>query len=184
VNVMRRILSCAVYPGALVLANAGAAQDIGGLLTGEMRAFDIVDPMPTPGATFLAEDGTEMRLADFAGQVTLVNFWATWCAPCRVEMPHLSQLQDRLGGEDFSVVTIATGRNPLPAIEAFLDEIGVDNLPMHTDPRQGLSRQMGVLGLPVSVILDRDAQEIGRLTGGADWTSPEAIALIETLIAR
>jgi thiol-disulfide isomerase/thioredoxin len=110
-----------------------------------------------------------------------VNFWATWCAPCRAEMPHLSNLQTQLGSDDLSVVTIATGRNPRPAMERFFEEISVDNLPLHADPRSTLARNMGVLGLPITVILDRDGQEIARLQGDADWSSESAIAILTAL---
>jgi hypothetical protein len=99
-------------------------------------------------------------------------------------MPQLADLQTQMGSEDFQVVTIATGRNPRPAMEAFFDEIGVDNLPLHADPRQGLARDMGVLGLPVTVILDREGLEIARLQGDAHWNSDSAMAIITALIAE
>lgn len=94
----------------------------------------------------------------------------------------LSALQEDLGGENFEVVTIATSRNPPAKMKAFFDEIGVDNLPLHRDPRSMLARQMGVLGLPVTVILNPEGQEIARLTGDADWASDEARAVLAALI--
>lgn len=94
----------------------------------------------------------------------------------------LSELQAELGGDDFDVVTVATGRNPLPAITAFFDEIGVDNLPLHRDPKQQLAREMGIFGLPITVILNRDGQEIARLQGDAHWNSDSAKAILRTLI--
>lgn len=133
---------------------------------------------------FKSGEGEDMTFADYRGKITLVNFWATWCAPCRVEMPHLSELQAALGGEEFEVVTIATGRNPRPAMEQFFREIEVDNLPLHTDANSTLARDMGVLGLPVTLILDRDGNEIARLMGDADWASDSAKAIIAALIDR
>jgi len=123
---------------------------------------------------FKSGEGEDMTFADYRGKITLVNFWATWCAPCRVE----------LGGEEFEVVTIATGRNPRPAMEQFFREIEVDNLPLHTDANSTLARDMGVLGLPVTLILDRDGNEIARLMGDADWASDSAKAIIAALIDR
>ena len=137
---------------------------------------------PGSDTAFTAEDGGEMTLAAFEGKYTLVNFWATWCAPCREEMPQLAALQDAFGGDRFEVVTIATGRNAVPAMEAFFEEIGVTTLPLHRDPGQDLARDFGVLGLPVTVILDPSGQEIARLQGEADWAEPEARTLIATLI--
>ncbi len=98
-------------------------------------------------------------------------------------MPHLSALQDLMGGDDFEVVTIATGRNPLPAMQRFLAEIEVDNLPLHTDPRQALARNLGVLGLPATLVINPEGQEIGRMQGEADWSSENAIAILRTLMA-
>ncbi|NBT32513.1 MAG: TlpA family protein disulfide reductase, partial [Rhodobacteraceae bacterium] len=103
--------------------------------------------------------------------------------PCREEMPSLAELQTELGGDDFQVVTIATGRNPPSAVERFMDEIGVDTLPRYTDPRQALARSMGVMGLPVTVILDRDGNEVGRLMGGAEWNSESAKAILAAVMA-
>lgn len=95
----------------------------------------------------------------------------------------LSALQEEFGGESFEVLTLATGRNIPARISAFFDEIGVDNLPRHQDPKQALARDMGVLGLPVTVILDPEGQEIGRLMGDADWSSDSAKAIIAALLS-
>lgn len=94
----------------------------------------------------------------------------------------LAQLQRDYGGDAFEVVTLATGRNAPPAIKAFFAEIGVDNLPMHRDPQQAIAREMGVLGLPITVIVDPEGREIARLQGDADWSGPEARAILEALL--
>ncbi|MEL6571745.1 MAG: TlpA disulfide reductase family protein [Pseudomonadota bacterium] len=154
------------------------------LRDGDMRKLQFhAEPEAVSDATFMSEDGADMTLAAFEGQITVLNFWATWCAPCRAEMPGLSNLQTELGSADFQVVTIATGRNPRPAMERFFNEIDVDNLPLHADPKQKLARGMGVLGLPITVILDRDGQEIARLQGDAHWDSDSAKAIVAALIA-
>lgn len=95
----------------------------------------------------------------------------------------LSELQTLLGGDDFEVVTLATGRNTPPAMKKFFDDTGVDNLPLHRDPKQQIARDMGVLGLPITVILDREGQEIARLRGDADWSSDNAQDILRALIA-
>ncbi|MEO0381693.1 MAG: TlpA disulfide reductase family protein, partial [Pseudomonadota bacterium] len=109
-------------------------------------------------------------------------FWATWCAPCRHEMPMLSELQTAFGGDDFEVVTIATGRNSPAGIVKFFKDTGIDNLPRYQDPKQKLAAQMGVFGLPITVLIDRDGREIARLRGDADWSSDSAKAIIAELI--
>lgn len=95
----------------------------------------------------------------------------------------LDALQAEFGGEDFEVVTIATGRNAIPGITRFFDEVGVKRLPVLLDPKQELAREMAVLGLPITVILNREGQEIARLRGDAEWDSDSARAIIAALIA-
>ncbi|WP_296422589.1 TlpA disulfide reductase family protein [Yoonia sp.] len=182
---MRKLKSALLYTALALVANAGFADTatIADLRTGDMRKLNLHStPIASSDIPFTGEDGREMTLADYRGQYVVVNFWATWCAPCRKEMPHLSALQTALGGDDLQVVTIATGRNPRPAMERFLAEINVDNLPLHTDARQSLARSLGVLGLPVTIILDREGHEIGRLQGDADWSSDSALAIMAALI--
>ena len=180
---MRKITSALLYLSLATLANADP-MSIEDLRDGDMRKLAIhSEPMPSSDVGFMSADGTDMTLADYQGKHIVLNFWATWCAPCRAEMPHLSALQETFGGDDFEVVTIATGRNPEPAMKAFFDEIDVYNLPLHTDARQNLARSMGVLGLPVTVILDPDGNEIARLQGDADWHSDSALAIINALIS-
>ena len=173
-----------LYLAMGLCANAAVAQDLSGYLTGEMRGLVVHDtPVEASSLPYLRMDETEGALADYAGQYVVLNFWATWCAPCREEMPSLQNLQAQLGSDDFAVVTLATGRNPPQAIRRFFDEIGVDALPQHRDINQQIAREMGVFGLPITVILNPEGQEIARLRGDAHWDSPEAIALIEALLS-
>jgi hypothetical protein len=97
-------------------------------------------------------------------------------------MPELSALQSTLGGDDFAVVTIATGPNSPDKIAAFFNEITIDNLPSHRDPRQTLAREMGILGLPATLLLNRNGQEVARLLGDANWHSDSALSIIQALI--
>ncbi|WP_342068960.1 TlpA family protein disulfide reductase [Yoonia algicola] len=183
---MRKLISVLLYTALMGLANIGHA-DVAtaeALREGDMRKLNFHSaPIAVSEVPFTGADGSEMTLADFNGKYVVLNFWATWCAPCRVEMPHLSALQTAMGGDQMEVVTIATGRNPLPVMQRFFDEIEVDNLPLHTDPRQSLARGMGVLGLPVTVILDPEGFEVARMQGEADWSSENAMAIMQALIA-
>ena len=182
---MRKFTVAVVYTALCLLAN-GASADVAALMalrTGDMGKLNFVaEPIPVPDTAFLDETGAEIRLSDLRGKVVLVNFWATWCAPCRVEMPTLAALQTARGGDDFAVVTIATGRNAPQSMTRFFDEIGVTNLPLYTDPQQTLARDLGVMGLPVSLILNRDGAEVARLMGDADWASTDALVIIDALL--
>lgn len=154
------------------------------LLEDDMQKLVFHDaPKPVTGIAFEAQGGGTGTLADYRGKIALVNFWATWCAPCRKEMPMLAELQTELGGDDFEVVTIATGRNPPQAMKDFFAEISVGNLPLHRDPKQQMAREMGVVGLPVTLILDRDGHEIARMLGDAHWSSEGAKAMLRKIIA-
>ena len=182
---MRKLMSALLYTALLGLANTGHADVAAAeaMREGDMRKLIFHSaPIASSDVPFISEDGNEMTLADYQGKHVVLNFWATWCAPCRKEMPHLSALQEAMGGDQMEVVTIATGRNPLPAMQRFLAEIEVDNLPLHTDARQSLARSLGVLGLPVTIILDPDGKEVGRMQGDADWSSENAMAIMRTLI--
>lgn len=96
----------------------------------------------------------------------------------------LSQLQSDLGGDSFAVVTLATGRNMVPAMQRFLDDIGVSNLPLHRDPKQLVAREMAVFALPTTILIDMQGHEIARLQGEADWSSENARAIIEAVIGK
>jgi len=94
----------------------------------------------------------------------------------------LSALQDSFGGDRFTVLTMATGHNPPDAVARFFDETGITNLPRYSDPKQALAREMAVLGLPISVIIDPEGREIARLRGDADWNSESARGIIAALL--
>ncbi len=179
-----RLYLAVLYTGFALTANAALADmsQLEALREGSMKKLLFSEPATVSEVSFTHADGGEFTLDGFQGKYVLVNFWATWCAPCRKEMPMLSELQTEFGGEDFEVVTIATGRNDLAGIKRFLDEIDVDNLPLYLDPKQKLARDMAVLGLPITLILDREGREIARMRGDAEWNSDSAKAIISTLI--
>jgi thiol-disulfide isomerase/thioredoxin len=182
---MRWFRLAVLYTALALSANAALAgnDDLIALREGDMKKLIFhAEPKDVSQIAFLSETGENMTLADLQGKVVLLNFWATWCAPCRKEMPSLNTLQKEFGGDKFTVATVATGRNSEAGIRRFFEEVGVDVLPRHTDPRQALARDMAVLGLPISVILNAQGQEIARLRGDALWDSDNAKAIIAALI--
>ena len=186
---MRRALLLAVLYTAIAFgANPafGAGVDIDAmkaLRMGEMKKLAIAaapKELPVVEITDLA--GKTHVLAELKGKYVLVNFWATWCAPCRKEMPGLEALQQELGGDNFAVQLIAVGRNPPPAITKFFDEAGITVLETWLDPKQKLTSQIGVFGLPITILLNPEGQEIARMRGDADWHSDEALAFLRAVI--
>lgn len=155
------------------------------LSTGAMTAF-VVKPKREPVADVSFEDGEgkELTLAGWKGRVVLLNLWATWCAPCRKEMPELNALQEKLGGEDFEVVALSVDRKGAEASGKFLEEVGATALKLYVDPTSKALHELKAPGLPATLLIDREGREIGRLVGPADWASPEAVKLVETAIGE
>lgn len=185
---MTRAMRFVVLYMALALgANAAAAQALSDLVPADMRGLVIHDaPQPVTDAPFLDMQDAEGRLSDYRGRVVVLNFWATWCAPCVVEMPYLDALEGRYGSDDFEVVTISMDRRIEEPL-AFFEERALENLNFYFDP--GMSIAFGVMGsanrgLPLTILYDRNGFEIGRLAGEAEWDSPEAHALIEAALER
>lgn len=180
----RGLTVAAVYTALMALANPVFADTDAARATLEGSMKKLVfhaEPKPAGTADFTTFEGEPLNLADWQGKWVVVNFWATWCAPCRKEMPMLDALHDEFGGPDFEVITIATTRNPPQAMLDFFEEIDVEHLPLHRDPQSTLAREMAVLGLPVTVILNPAGEEVARLTGDADWSSDSARAMVRAL---
>src|SRR5690606_22103276 len=166
-------------------AGSGTALDT--LATGEVAAFKVSDtPRHLADLAFNDGDGMPTDLGAFAGRTVLVNLWATWCAPCRAEMPALARLQEARGGDDFTVVAVNLDTGDTAKAKAFLHEVGADGLDFYADPTTGLFtalKQRGMaLGLPTTVLVDPSGCQLGIMAGPAEWDSPDAIALIDAAL--
>ncbi len=143
------------------------------------------DPRPAMTLAFERADGSKTALADFRGRAVLLNLWATWCVPCRAEMPALDKLQAEKGGKDFEVVAVNVDTARLERRGAFLDGIGVKALARYADPSgdafDTLRQDGEALGLPVSLLIDRDGCEVAVVSGPLPWDSADAKALIGAL---
>jgi thiol-disulfide isomerase/thioredoxin len=131
---------------------------------------------------FEDDKGQSRSLADFRGKIVLLNIWATWCVPCRKEMPALDRLQTTLGGDDFEVVPLSIDRN-MDVVRKFYAEFGLQKLGMYRDNSGGAARKLGAVGIPTTLLIDREGREIGQLIGPAEWDSPEMIEFIRCVIA-
>ena len=155
------------------------------LATGAMTTFVFkTQPEPLPDIKFLNGSGAETSLASLRGKVVLLNVWATWCAPCREEMPALDKLQAALGSDKFQVVALAVDKSGIAGAKKFLGEIKAEKLEAFADPTAKEGTRLKVIGMPTTILIDAEGREIGRLIGPAHWDSPEAKRLIEAQLQR
>lgn len=166
--------------------SAALAARLAPLANGEVAALNIGMPphMAVP-VSFNDAGGRKLALKDFRGRAILLNLWATWCVPCRAEMPALDRLQSALGGDKFEVVAVNVDTARLDRPNAFLDQIGVAKLTRYADPSgdafEALRLAGKTLGLPTSLLIDAQGCELGVLAGPAKWDSPDAQALVKGL---
>jgi thiol-disulfide isomerase/thioredoxin len=165
------------------------AKRIAPLVRGEVAALAVAQtPFRMPDLAFKDANGRELKLADWRGRTVLLNLWATWCVPCRREMPALDALQALLGGADFDVVAVNIDtRDPQKPL-AFLKDVGIAHLAYYSDPSarvfEGLKTAGKAFGMPTTVIVDPSGCEIGTMAGPAEWASDDGVRLIGATLAH
>lgn len=135
-------------------------------------------PLPISGP-----DGEALFLNDLPERLTIVNYWATWCPPCREEMPALARL-DQASGDDFDVITVSTDRGGREVAQAFYDEIGISNPPLFTDAKGKSARALGIRGLPATLIMNAKGEELARYYGPAEWDHEDVVAYLRALAGK
>lgn len=165
--------------------------DLPGSATGSARSTEAGAAMslhetsrPLPELRFEDGDGRAVSLADFRGGMVLLNVWATWCGPCRREMPTLDGLQAKLGGPDFGVVALSIDRAGIEVVAEFYAEVGVAHLTRYIDDSGKAARQLNAVGLPTTLLIDREGREIARHVGPAEWDTPEMVRFFRQQLSR
>ena len=190
-----RFAAAAMLGAWVVAVPATAAEDTGagvGSPSGGWRhaldenpfaSMNAKSPRLVPNLTFVDGKGAPRTLAQFRGKLVLLNVWATWCPPCRHEMPTLERLQAKLGGPDFEVVALSIDRGGRAAVESFFDEIDAKALKVYVDSTTAVRNELALTAFPTTLLIDRQGREIGRYTGGANWDSPEVVATLRKYLA-
>lgn len=176
--------------GADSACNGAVAQAkrLAPLARGEVAALSLVEtPRRVPDLTFQTGEGKTVRLADFRGRVVMINLWATWCVPCRKEMPALDALEAKLGGQSFAVVAINLDTGDRAKPQKFLNDIGIKYLVYYEDPSTNAFQELkrygrSIIGLPTTLLVDREGCELATLAGPAEWASEDALALVRAAI--
>lgn len=168
---------------ALVLLLAGCDREEGGIArTGPAGLMLWAQPRPLPELAFVDADGRRHTVADFRGKVVLLNVWATWCAPCREEMPALDRLQQQLGGADFQVLALSLDQEGIGVVQRFFEEFRIEHLTPYIDAGEPPGPVPDAPGIPVTLVLDRQGRELGRKLGSAEWDSAEMQAFLRGVI--
>lgn len=141
-------------------------------------------PVAMPELQFADGEGKPRSLADFRGKVVLLNVWATWCLPCRKEMPTLDRLQAALGGDRFEVVALSIDRGGVDAVKKFYAEIGIQHLAIHVDMSNQVGFALATAGLPTTLLIDAEGRELGRLIGPAEWDAPEMVVFLKSIVEK
>lgn len=168
-----------------ILAFALAVWTFSAALAAENNTFPLhKEPRLVPELKFKNEAGADLTLKSFHGKVVVLNLWATWCTPCRAEMPTLDRLQAILGGDKFHVLALSIDSAGLPKVRKFYKQVNVKNLTIYIDQSGQALRTLAAIGLPTTIVLAHDGRELGRLPGPADWDAPDKVAFFRQLINK
>ena len=171
------IILLAAAAAGLLLRNF---QSPSGSHAGPLRFVMHSQPKPAASVSFVTGDSASMKLDDLRGKVVLLNIWATWCPPCKQEMPSLDRLQAKLGGPDFEVVALSIDKDAkgLAEVKSFYSQVGIRHLRIFQDPTGTVGFTLGTVGVPTTLLIDPHGRELGRLTGTAEWDSQEALDFV------
>jgi thiol-disulfide isomerase/thioredoxin len=181
--VSRIAVIAAAFVG-VALAAAAAGIYVWHLQTSSVPFARASKPKEVPALRFVDASEKERSLADFRGKVVLLNIWATWCAPCREEMPALDRLQGELGGPGFQVVALSVDQEGSAIARRFFAEVGIKSLDFYIDRSARAAFTLDAAGLPATLLIDREGREIGRHLGAAKWDSPEIVEALRRRITR
>ena len=171
-----------LFFSSLAVAESNYEAKTKDIIEGELRKFIFSDgtkTLPNPVVLDMDENVVEIGSND---DILVINFWATWCAPCKKEMPSLNNLAENMKYDDVRIITVASGRNSKEAIESFFSDNDLVNLNKFRDPRGKIAMSYGVTALPTTVVIDPSGKEIGRIIGDIDWNTENIRAFFRNLL--
>ena len=171
-----------LFFSSLAVAESNYENKTKDIIEGELRKFIFSDgtkTLPNPVVLDMDENVVEIGSND---DILVINFWATWCAPCKKEMPSLNNLAENMKYDDVRIITVASGRNSKEAIESFFSDNDLVNLNKFRDPRGKIAMSYGVTALPTTVVIDPSGKEIGRIIGDIDWNTENIRAFFRNLL--
>ena len=171
-----------IFFSSLAVAESNYEDKTKDIIEGELRKFIFSDgtkTLPNPVVLDMDENVVEIGSND---NILVINFWATWCAPCKKEMPSLNNLAENMKYDDVRIITVASGRNSKEAIESFFSDNDLVNLNKFRDPRGKIAMSYGVTALPTTVVIDPSGKEIGRIIGDIDWNTENIRAFFRNLL--
>lgn len=178
-----RAVAVLLFGGAAFFLVAPAMNPGG--TSGGPRGFSVAaSPSEAPTAHFKGANGKRLSLEDFRGRVVLLNIWATWCGPCRAEMPSLDRLQALHGADGLDVIAVSVDREGAAVVRAYYQKSGIRNLKLYVDSDRATMSAFRPDGIPMSVLIDREGNVVGEMTGAARWDSAEATELVQRYLAE
>lgn len=178
-----RAVAVLLFGGAAFFLVAPAMNPGG--TSGGPRGFSVAAfPSEAPAAHFKGANGKRLSLEDFRGRVVLLNIWATWCGPCRAEMPSLDRLQALHGADGLDVIAVSVDREGAAIVREYYQKSGIRNLKLYVDSDRATMSAFRPDGIPMSVLIDREGNVVGEMTGAARWDSAEATELVKRYLAE
>ena len=175
----RTLLAAAGTVAAAVPLRKPRAQEAGEPLESIAELHALHEPRKLDDLRWVAADGGAVSLSDFAGKGVVLNLWATWCVPCVREMPALDGLAQAVAASGVVVLPLSSDRGGAAAVQQFYQQRGIKRLPIMLDPRSAVAEALNVRGIPTTLLIDKQGQEVGWIEGAVDWTSADAITVVK-----
>ena len=176
------ILIVNIFFSISAIAESKYAEKTKDIIRGELRKFIFSEKMEVLPKPLILDANENMVEIGYDEDILIINFWATWCAPCKKEMPSLNSLAQNMKYEDIQIITIASGRNSKEAIDGFFDDNNLVNLKKYRDPRGRIAVKYGVTALPTTVVINPSGIEIGRIIGDIDWDTADVRSFFKKLL--